>query len=305
MTMSAPQAATATALSHLPYVDAIRAAIRPVIADNSPLYNPIVHVLSARMACSVERGLKPTYAQEDALNVERSLMLDPMGTIGRYFRTVLLGAEINGNVVTFTPQKDCIPMRLIVPSVDAAKTFTDMQAGLEQYFASNDAVTGSMFGIGQQATYIRPIYTRVGQNITITANSAPTDRGYAMVCADMSSAGRLAGVGQLRPIGFAGSVLASGGLVVRVRPQKCFRVRKLSIKGTLTTVTVEDFKVGVDPQFLSADKVTAELFDATAPWTVWLDADMAQIGQDIQITFASSSGDIPIAGVIEGDVCDC
>jgi len=292
-------------------IPSVAAKVAEVIGRDDSNFIPIVHTIAARTACSCEHGGRPTTELEDILNVERAMMLNPTDVLSRHFRTVVLGAKGGSDddgILTFHPQLPCIPLRMVVPAEDVDKYFSNMQAGLEQYFASNDRINGRMFSIESVATFIRPLYTRIGQDVTVKMNTTSEGHGHVLICADMSADGRLASGGQLRPMGFTVDTLAAGGdQTTTLRPQKNFRIRKLSLRGadvdTLHEVTLTAFKVGVEPQFLSADEVTAELFDASVPWETWLDGDMACIGQEITLNW-HNYGDAPVSfeGVLEGDV---
>lgn len=298
-------------MNHAQFVEpVIRSMVQLGISPTHPFQAPIAQVLAAKVARAVETGTKPSIGAEAILSVERDMKLNPQQTLTRYFRTVLLGGEADGKVVTFSPQKDVIPMRLVVPSTEGDREYSSLQAGLSQYFASNGAIQGYLFNAFCAAALIRPIYTRVGQDITMRADEAPTYGGYTLLCADMSATGRHAPVGELRPMGFKVTLAPDETKDVEIKPQLAFRVRKLSLLSTtnpnpdgLAPINLTRFLVGVDPQFLSAKAVCCETFDARVPWEVWLDADEAQVGQTITMTFHNSSeNEQSVVGAVEGDV---
>lgn len=296
--------------SHIPYIDAIRAA--KIVPPGHPAEQVITQVLAAGAAQQAAAGIAPKLGVIDALNVENSLRLNPQDTLARNFRTVVLGGTVDPltNIVTFSPQKDCVPLRMIVPDTDALLTFSAFESGLDQYLASNDPILGGFFNRKACAAYMRPILTRVGQDITIRASALPKGHGYAIIAADVSESGLLAPMGELRPLGVPKVALAAGAAgTIKVRPQKDFRVRKLSVAvvpaaPATADQTLTQFLVGVDPQFLSADEITLEAFDPTVPWEVWLDGDQAQIGQEITLSFQNydAINAVDVYATIEGNV---
>ncbi len=303
----------ASILSHKEFLAPTYVALAQgnIMSPSHPLYAAAANVLAADAAALYERGGRPTIGVEDVLNVERSLRLNPQDTLARRFRTVVIGAELSQDLKTavWSPQKDCIPMRFVNPEADWDKDFSAFESALDQYFASTDTVSGRMFAADACAAYMRPLFTQIGQDITIKSAVALEGKGHMLLAADMSDEGRHAAVGELRPMGFGGECAAAGNLIVQVKPQLGFTLRKLSmdtLAGSLdglAGLTLQRFLIGVEPQFLSSFEVTCEAFRSSIPWELWLDADTAKIGQTILLDFHNySDAGITFVGNLDGDV---
>ena len=120
----------------------------PRISSNLPVTNA---VLAAKAAQAASAGtVAPPPSISDLLDLEHDLYLDPVGTLRRHFKVYVLPVFIGaGGALLGTPQRDCVPVRLCIPSGSAAgKTLGALASGVDQYFATRDNVPASMFAVG-------------------------------------------------------------------------------------------------------------------------------------------------------------
>lgn len=253
------------------------------------------------------------------LDIEAAMMLDPVQTLQRFFRMKLLGGVVSSSVLTFTPEVDCIPVRGFIPAGTADKSvyITNLQCGLKQYFASNDGINAQFFDPQQalETGYLRPYILRVGQTVNGTVAAGTLSSGCGLLVADISRNGlRQPLRGPLSRLGPSGSdanviitVTKGTSKTVTFTPQVRFGLRKITVKTSSVTtpddLTVTAVKVGIEPQFLSGDAVTINVFTA-ATTGVWVDGDIAEIGQDITVTLKNADGvnDDTLDIELEGDV---
>lgn len=230
---------------------------------------------------------------EQLLDIERELALNPVFTLSRHFRLYLCPGTIAGGVMSFAPQRRCVPIRLCIPSsvVDTA-TVTGLQAGVEQYYASAGAVPAGMYSeLATETGWLRPIIVEVGNTITATT-TVPNGQAVGMWCFDLSEKGLLAPpMGTPRSLGFSVAVPATGTAQVILNPQKAFRIRRLATDETIanyTSLTVTGFTVANDPQTEANGVLPVQMFSSKA-LGAFIDGDVCQVGAQIVLTFANAN----------------
>lgn len=229
---------------------------------------------------------------EDLLDIERELAVNPVMALSRHFRLYLCPGVIAGGVLTFTPQRRCVPIRPVVAS-GTAGTLTALQSGVEQYYASAGAVPAAVYSeLALDTGWLRPIVTEVGNTITATttiANGTPV----GMFCFDLSPKGLLAPpMGKPRAMGFSVAVPGAGGTAQAIlNPQKPFRLRRLACDETVanyTNLTVTGLTVANDPQTEANGVLPVQMF-STKALAAFIDGDLCEVGAQIVVTFANSN----------------
>ena len=267
----------------------------------------------------------PKLSAQDIADIEHDLYLDPVLTLKRHFRVYYLPGTIANGVMTFAPQRACVPFMLHVPSGSATaagvpKTIQQMQNGVRQYFATSDQVPATMFTEATPgvAKYLRPMLARVGNTITATTNIANGSE-VALACFDMAEDGLLSPFGNPMQIGFnSGNLAVSGGTtIVRIKPQKTFRLRRIELDSTVTNwvkqcdathgLAVTGITVANDPQTEGQGSLPGTLFDFAFQGGGDLDGDVCEVGAEVDITLLNNDatvGGITVAGTVWGDTPD-
>jgi hypothetical protein len=253
---------------------------------------------------------RPAAAQlsiEDLLDLERELYVDPSMSLQRHFRLYLCPGVVAGGVLTFTPQRRCVPIRMVIAS-GTAGTITNLQAGVEQYFAQNSAVPAAVYSeLAQQTGWLRPVIVEVGNTITATTTLA-ANTPVGLFCFDLSEKGLLAPpLGKPRTIGFSQSIGAASSATILLNPQKDFRIRRLAFDESVTnysSLTVTGLTVANDPQTESTGVLPVQMF-STKALSAMIDGDLCKVGAQIAITVANSNaGAVTAQGEVWGDTAD-
>jgi hypothetical protein len=104
---------------------------------------------------------------------------------------------------------------------------------------------------------------------------------------------------EILPLGST-TIAAGATEIVTVRPQRPFRVERLTLTASAPGALLVDFRVGATPQFVSAGAVPVEVFGPTATDNV-LHGDTASVGMDITIVIVNpTAAPIDVAGAIVG-----
>lgn len=274
-------------------------------------------VAGANLAQQQASGVQqPSLSPADLVDIERDLYLDPVYALKRHFRVYYLPGSSNGSTITFTPQRDCIPFMLHVPSGTASSNVSRLANGVRQYFATADTIPSTMFS--EKATgpahYLSPKMAKVGN--TITGNTTIANGTIlALACFDLSGDLLSPPAGRPMQIGFNVASVAAGATgTATISPQKVFRLRSIRIDSTVTNwdtqqdgthgLQVTGITVANDPQTEATGNLPGTLFDsnATAPM-LEMDGDVCQVGAQIVISFKNleASNAIVPQGVIWGD----
>lgn len=228
---------------------------------------------------------------EDLIDLERELYVNPVASLQRHFRLYLIPGIIAGGVMTFTPQRRCVPIRLVIPS-GVAGLVTGLQSGVEQYFAAAGSVPAAVYSeLAQDTGWLRPIITEVGNTITATTTVA-NGQAVGMFAFDLSEKGLLAPpMGKPRAIGFSQVIPATGNGTIFLNPQKDFRIRRFALDQTVTnfaSLTVTNFTVANDPQTEASGPLPAQMFSCVA-LSAFIDGDLCKVGAQIAVTVANSN----------------
>jgi ethanolamine utilization microcompartment shell protein EutS len=278
--------------------------VHPGIAK-IPSHNPqlLNHVVAARQIRVAHLGAQSGQAYapgsanaanldiEDLLDIERGLYVNPENELARHFRLYLCPGVIAAGVMTFTPQRRCVPIRLCIPS-GVAGNVSQLQSGVEQYYASAGAVPAAVYSeLAEQTGWLRPIITEVGNTITATTTVA-NGQAVGLWCFDLSEKGLLAPpMGKPRAMGFSVSVPNAGTAQAVLNPQKDFRIRRLALDETVTnygSLTVTGFTVANDPQTEANGVLPVQMF-STKALAAMIDGDLCKVGASIVVTFANSN----------------
>lgn len=279
------------------------------------LVNIVAAAENARLAAKGLPGRKHTI--HDLVDIERDLALDPVFSLRRHFRVYFLPATIAAGVINAAPQRTCIPFMLHVPSGSSSgKTITQFQNGVRQYFATADAVPATVFGEGVPgaARFLRPFVAKVGNTLsgqTTIANGTL----LGMMCFDLAEEGMLAEpLGRPMQIGWnAGNLVVSGGnTIVRIKPQKDFRPRRIEFDSTVTNwvkqcdathgLAVTGVLVANDPQTEANGSLPATMFDMFAQGGGWdFDGDECEVGAEVDINLTNN--DATVGGITPVGTC--
>jgi hypothetical protein len=274
----------------------------PAIAANPTLSNIVI---AAKTVQAAQMGQKYTPSVSDLLDLEHDLYLDPVFTMRRHFRVYVCPGTVDasGNA-TFTPQRDCVPFRMHIPSGSAAgKTVRQLQSGVDQYFVTADAVDATIYSehaiAAIESAFLRPIVTTVGKKIEASTTLASTTR-LGMWCFDLSDEGVIAAPYN-RPVlmGQAGVVVvhAAAAMNVDLFQQKSFRIRHLNIDDTdanwSTTIdathglSVNSILVGNDPQTEDSLPLPATMF-VRGVLAGMFDGDWGKVGKKTTVVLQNN-----------------
>lgn len=249
----------------------------------------------------------PDMSIEDLLDIEKEMYLNPEDTLRRFFRVYLCPGTIAGGVITFSPQRRCVPIRLLVAS-GTAGVVTGLQAGVEQYFAAAGSVPAACYSeLAEQTGWLRPIICDVGNTVTATTTIA-NGTAIGLFCFDLSEKGMVSPpMGKPRAIGFSQSIPATGNATILLNPQKDFRLRRLALDQTVTnfaSLTVTGLTVANDPQTEAVGSLPAQMFACNA-LEAMIDGDVCRVGAQIAITVANSNAaPVTAQGEVWGDSAD-
>jgi hypothetical protein len=274
---------------------------------------PASVIAAAAIAQSGDPNVTANNSPRLFYEVERSMMLDPIGTIGRLFPVHVLGASVASNVATFKPQRACIPLRLCVPKAQGTSgaVVQQLQVALEPLYTVSTAEPSANFAETEsEMSWLPPMICDVGQQITFNSNS------------NLVSAGLWVAEITQPPIGAPNSFLArapfsgvsigtTSTVTITVSPQKRMRLRRLAfdVQGnahptTLSACTISAINCGVEPQLDSVDPVPLAMFDSQVLFG-YLDGDIVTPGQSFTITVTNPDGAqalTGVGGVILGDL---
>jgi hypothetical protein len=265
----------------------------------SPPMQQAVHAAAAAdSAQAIARGLPPPPASaQNFADIEAEIRLNPHASLGRRFRVYPVGCTVVAGIATFRPQRPCIPFRLVAPA-GLAGTITNLQSGVDQYWAATSAVPTEVFVPNNtDGGWLRPIYTEVGKDITANVTGIVTGQ-LALLCFDQGDKALLSQpMGNLRPVGFKAVAAGAGTTIINMNPQKRSRIRRLDIDSTGAGIGgsfVGPLTVQNDPQFESAAQVPVELFFQTS-LDVDIDGDVCDVGGVVSVSVTS-----PGAATIQG-----
>ena len=295
----------------------------PRISSNLPVTNA---VLAAKAAQAASAGtVAPPPSISDLLDLEHDLYLDPVGTLRRHFKVYVLPLVVGaGGAILGEPQRDCVPVRLCIPSGSAAgKTLGALASGVDQYFATRDNVPASMFAVGNggggqssEQSYLRPIVTQVGKNIeassTLTAGTA-----VGMFCFDLSESGVLTPpYGRPMHMGSKQTIVHGAAAVdIDLFPLKGFRIRRLGINVSVANwndtidathgISIGGIFVGNEPQTEDNGFLPADMFNCQGEGG-WIDGDFAKVGKKVTINVVNNeaANDIVLEFDWFGDTLD-
>lgn len=299
----------------------------PSVSSNIPVTNA---VLAAQQAQNIAAGQRPSAPSvSDILDLEHDLYLDPVNTLRRHFRVYVCPVTVSAaGVLSAQPQRDCVPFKLAIPSGSAGTTLiTQLQVGVDQYFATSDGVPSSVFGTFDNATgdgsggageasYLRPIVCNVGKVFSGQSNLA-SGTVCGLFCFDLSSDGvAMPPIGRPMKIGFKQTIVhqAAAAAIVRL-PQKTFRIRRVSIDTNVANwdaqidathgVSITGLLVGNEPQTEANGNLPANMF-AMGQVGGWVDGDVCKVGKSISLVCVNNevANDIVIQGEFEGDTLD-
>lgn len=303
----------------------------PRIASNLPITNA---VLAAQQAQAIATGQKPaTPSVSDLLDLEHDLYLDPVNTLRRHFRVYVLPVAVSASGgLLAAPQRDCVPFRLYVPAGSTpGATISQLQSGVDQYFATADAVPAAVFGtadaftagaaagagsLSGESAYLRPIVTQVGKNVTALSTLA-SGTVCGMLCFDLSADGiAMPPMGRPMKIGFKQTIVhAAAAATISRSPQKGFRIRRISINTQVTNwdnqidgthgISITGVFVGNNPQTEANGSLPASMF-ASNQLGGWIDGDFCKVGKTLSLTVVNNeaANDISVEGEFEGDTLD-
>jgi hypothetical protein len=291
----------------------------PSIASNLPVTNAVLAAQAAQTVAATGQP-PPAPSISDLLDLEQELYLDPINVMRRHFRVYLLPASIAGGLLTASPQRDCVPFQLHIPSGSAAgATIQQLQSGVDQYFATADNLSAAIFGenVAQSGlAMLRPILTVVGKDMGAnTTVAAGTRCGF--FCFDLSNSGVLAAPTN-RPMAMGSKVLsvhAAAAVNNDLFPQKSFRPRRLSINDKVANfnttidathgISVNSILVGNEPQTESDGPLPATMFALTMLGG-FIDGDVAKVGKKVTIQTVNNeaANDIELEWTWWGDTLD-